>query len=146
MKFQQIKRGKRILALILRKGLDIKGKGRFFTSHDNSLQLGIHKRKRGSEIDPHFHKRIKKIISDVQEALHIQSGKVEINFYDDSGKEVRTEILNIGDTVLLISGGHGFKMLKDSKIIEIKQGPYEGRENDKTYLKLEKAVKHGRSV
>lgn len=32
--------------------------------------------------------------------------------------------------MLLAYGGHGFKMLEDSEIIEVKQGPYAG-ENDK---------------
>ena len=31
-----------------------------------------------------------------------------------------------GDIILLASGGHGFKMIEDSEIIEVKQGPYAG--------------------
>ena len=33
--------------------------------------------------------------------------------------------------VLLAYGGHGFEMLQDSEIIEVKQGPYAG-DQDKT--------------
>jgi hypothetical protein len=32
---------------------------------------------------------------------------------------------------MLLSGGHGFNVLEDSKIIEVKQGPYRGVEEDK---------------
>ena len=32
--------------------------------------------------------------------------------------------MNSGDAIVLMNGGHGFKMLEPSKIIEIKQGPY----------------------
>jgi hypothetical protein len=32
---------------------------------------------------------------------------------------------------LLAAGGHGFEMLEDTEMFEIKQGPYAG-ENDKT--------------
>jgi hypothetical protein len=42
--------------------------------------------------------------------------------------------MNMGDTILLIAGGHGFDILEDSKIIEVKQGPYEGAEQDKKRL------------
>ena len=36
-----------------------------------------------------------------------------------------------GDVILLAYGGHGFEMMEQSEIIEVKQGPYAG-ENDKT--------------
>lgn len=29
-----------------------------------------------------------------------------------------------GDVILLAAGGHGFEMLEDAEMIEIKQGPY----------------------
>jgi hypothetical protein len=58
---------------------------------------------------------------------------VKVAFYDD-GEKIKTTILNMGDTILLISGGHGFDMLEDSKIIEVKQGPYGGMEQDKKLL------------
>ena len=31
-----------------------------------------------------------------------------------------------GDVILLSSGGHGFEMLENSEIIEVKQGPFAG--------------------
>jgi len=40
-------------------------------------------------------------------------------------------ILNAGDVILLASGGHGFKVLDEVEMIEVKQGPYSG-EADKT--------------
>ena len=39
--------------------------------------------------------------------------------------------METGDVVLLAHGGHGFKMLEKSEIIEVKQGPYSD-DNDKT--------------
>jgi hypothetical protein len=40
-------------------------------------------------------------------------------------------VLETGDVILLVSGGHGFEMLEDSEMIEVKQGPYTG-DSDKT--------------
>ena len=37
---------------------------------------------------------------------------------------MESRILNKGDVVLLAYGGHGFEMIEDSEIIEVKQGPY----------------------
>jgi len=120
------------LALILRARFDKEGVN-FVTAEDNPIQLGILKHRQGVKIKPHIHRASAKVINSVQEVLHIEYGRVEVDFYDD-GEKIRTTILNMGDTILLISGGHGFDILEDSKIIEVKQGPYEGVERDKKLL------------
>ena len=120
------------LALILRARFDKEGVN-FVTAEDNPIQLGILKHHQGVKIKPHIHRASTKVIDSVQEVLHIEYGKVEVDFYDD-GEKIKTTILNMGDTILLISGGHGFDMLEDSKIIEVKQGPYGGMEQDKKLL------------
>ena len=43
-------------------------------------------------------------------------------------------MLEAGDVVLLIEGGHGFEVMEDVEMIEVKQGPYAG-EQDKTRFK-----------
>lgn len=125
----------KILALILRSGYEQNGVN-FITSEDNPLQLGVHKQKQGVKIKPHTHRNIPRTIDEVQEVLHIHYGEVEVEFYDAQGRKLRNAILNHGDTILLLSGGHGFNILKDSKIIEIKQGPYYGVGKDKERLNV----------
>ena len=61
----------------------------------------------------------------------IKSGKVRVNFYDENKIYFQSEILNKGDVILLVKGGHGFEMLEQSEMIEIKQGPYVN-DKDKT--------------
>jgi hypothetical protein len=39
--------------------------------------------------------------------------------------------LEAGDVILLVSGGHGFEVIEEVEMIEVKQGPYLG-EHDKT--------------
>lgn len=109
----------------------------FFTSQDNPLQLGILKHPQGHKIKPHLHRNLPRNISVVQEVLHIEYGEVETKFYDASGKELGSVMLNAGDTILLLSGGHGFNILRDSKILEVKQGPYYGVEDDKLKFNTE---------
>jgi cupin fold WbuC family metalloprotein len=133
MSIERVLHKDKLLALIVRE--DVRSEGvNFFTSKENPLQLGVLIHKKGSVIKPHIHKKINVTIADLQEVLHIDYGKVEAYFYDVEGKEIRKALLNEGDTILLISGGHGFKILEDSKIIEIKQGPYRGKEEDKTFF------------
>ena len=49
---------------------------------------------------------------------------------NDSQDYVESRILSEGDVILLAAGGHGFKMIESSEMIEVKQGPYCG-ERDK---------------
>lgn len=119
-----------LIALIVRHDYEVEGTN-FITPGENSLQLGVLEHHSGSRIKPHIHKSISKTITEVQEVLHLECGKVEAEFYGESGEKIGSKVLNAGDTILLLSGGHGFNILEDSKIIEVKQGPYYGVENDK---------------
>ena len=63
--------------------------------------------------------------------LIIKKGKLKVTFYDKNGKSINIQkILNTDDLIILFKGGHGFDVLEDCKIIEIKQGPY-NKKNDK---------------
>ena len=86
-------------------------------------------------IKPHFHINRKKIIKQMSELLIIFSGKLKVFFKNKKKIKSKTVILNNKDMILLISGGHGFKVLKKIEMLEIKQGPFVG-EKDK--IRLEK--------
>ena len=89
------------------------------------------KRPQGDVIQPHLHNAVVRAVQFTQEVLFIKSGTVRVDFYDDHQTYLESRILHQGDVILLARGGHGFKMLEASEIIEIKQGPYTG-EADKT--------------
>ncbi len=122
-----------VFALILRHELSVDGTN-FFTAPNNPIQLGILQHGRGTEIRPHVHRDSTRAITNTQEVLHIEYGKVEASFYNEQAEKVGTSTLNSGDTILLISGGHGFRVLEDARILEVKQGPYYGAEEDKALL------------
>jgi len=122
-----------ILAVIVRQEYEAEGLN-FFTAPENPLQLGVLKHKQGTVIRPHIHQNSVRTIESIQEVVHVAYGKVEVDFYSREGKNVQSSILNVGDTVLLMSGGHGFRMIENSKLWEIKQGPYYGVEADKILL------------
>jgi mannose-6-phosphate isomerase-like protein (cupin superfamily) len=89
---------------------------------------------KGKTIDPHIHKNIERQVFYTQEVLIIKEGKLKVDFFDDKKKYLDSRILSKGDLILLIKGGHGFEVLEDIKMIEVKQGPYLG-ENDKIRFK-----------
>lgn len=102
----------------------------FFTKNNDSQQLGYMNRPEGYMIMPHRHNLIQREVHLTQEVLFIKSGKVRVDFYSNEQKYLESRILYKGDVILLSDGGHGFKMLEPSEIIEVKQGPYCG-EKDK---------------
>ena len=125
--------GEILLALILRTEFNKDGIN-FFTPDNFSQQLGYMKRPTGYIIDPHIHNPVTRKVEYTKEVLFIKSGKVKVDFYDNNKKYLESEILNKGDVILLAYGGHGFKILEEAEIIEVKQGPYAG-EQDKTRFK-----------
>ena len=81
-------------------------------------------------IKPHYHINRRRIIKDMSELLIIFSGKLQVYFYNKKFIRSKSIILNKKDMILLISGGHGFKVLDKLEMLEIKQGPFAG-EKDK---------------
>lgn len=65
-----------------------------------------------------------------QEVLFVKKGILRVDFYDEYEDYLESKDLHAGDIILLISGGHGFQILEEVEMIEVKQGPYAG-ENDK---------------
>lgn len=102
----------------------------FFTEDKDSQQLGYMKRPKDYIIPPHRHNLIPREIHLTQEVLFIKSGIVRVDFYDNNQYYIKSIILKKGDVILLSDGGHGFQILEDAEIIEVKQGPYCG-EHDK---------------
>ena len=67
------------------------------------------------------------------EVLFIRTGKVEVDLYTNEKKFIATRVLNQGDILLLVSGGHGFRMLEETVMVEVKQGPYIGLEEKERF-------------
>jgi hypothetical protein len=46
---------------------------------------------------------------------------------------VATRLLEAGDFVLMVSGGHGFRVVEPTILLEIKLGPYAGPEDKELF-------------
>jgi len=103
----------------------------FFTSNDLSQQLASMSYSAGKVIPAHTHNLVRREVSYSQEALFIRKGKVRVDFYTQQQEYRKSRVLGAGDVILLIAGGHGFEVLEDLNMVEVKQGPYFG-DTDKT--------------
>ena len=127
---ERIDDGGRPLAIILRAAYEPESI-EFLTSQDESLQLGVMRRPKGHVITPHLHKPVERTVQYTYEALYIVRGRVEVTFFNERREVVTRRELAQGDCVMLMTGGHGFRVLEDCKMIEVKQGPYAGTDFDK---------------
>ena len=80
----------------------------------------------GKVIDAHLHNLVHRNVVMTQEVLFIKKGKLRVDFYDNYEDYLESIILDAGDVILLVSGGHGFTVLEEVEMIEVKQGPYSG--------------------
>ena len=127
---ENISHNGQLISVIIRSQYNAEGI-KFFTPDDFSQQLAYMNREKDYVIPPHIHNPVKREVNYTQEVLFIKSGKVRVDYFDDDKNYLESRMLSQGDVVLLSGGGHGFCMLEDSEIIEVKQGPYAG-DRDKT--------------
>ena len=122
---EQIILNDKIYGIIIRAGYHKEGIA-FFTPDDFSQQLGYMNRPEGYVIPPHVHNIVERKVELTQEVLLVKSGKIRVDFYNDDKQYVESRIISTGDVILLAHGGHGFKMIEQSEMIEVKQGPFCG--------------------
>lgn len=86
---------------------------------------------KGHVVPAHSHVNQERTICTTQETLVILSGSVSVDFYRSNREWVARRVLISGDLVVLLSGGHGLTALSPCRLIEVKTGPYYGRNLDK---------------
>jgi len=127
---EEIRLNQEIIAIIIRNEFQEEGL-KFYTPNEFSQQLGYMKHPKGHKITPHIHKLVVREVKFTQEVLFIRRGKVKVDLYSDAKEYFQSVILVTGDLILLAAGGHGFEILEDSEIIEVKQGPFINPKEDK---------------
>lgn len=93
---------------------------------ESNLQVGFVVYAAGGEIARHEHRPLERHIVGTSEVLVIRKGRCEVDIYDEARQLVATRELRTGDILVIVSGGHGFRMLEDTVLLEVKQGPYTG--------------------
>ncbi|NES20650.1 MAG: hypothetical protein F6K41_17395 [Symploca sp. SIO3E6] len=127
---QNIVHNNQILAILIMAEFDEAGI-HFCTPDNFSQQLAYMKHPQGKSIVPHRHNQIRREAFHTQEVLVIKKGKLRVDFYTENQEYLESRILKTGDTILLNQGGHGFEVLEEVEMIEVKQGPFLGN-RDKT--------------
>lgn len=88
------------------------------------LQLLVHKRPKGKHTPAHFHLPKIRVTEKLQECLVVIKGKIRIDLYGPDKKKFKHIFLSAGEVIILMNGGHSVHLVKESEIIEIKNGPF----------------------
>lgn len=127
---EKIEHGGALLALIVRREFAEPGI-HFFTPNELSQQLAFMRHPAGKVIGAHVHNPVTRTVAFTQETLFIRRGRLRVDFFDNDQTYLQSRELRGGDVILLIQGGHGFEVLEELEMFEVKQGPYAG-DADKT--------------
>ena len=136
MKVERIEDGNETLALVVRdedweKGLN------FVSSNEDYLQVGMWWYRKGQELNPHMHLNMPRNVLHTQEIVFIKEGHIRADIYTEQEEFFKSVELKKGDTIILLNGGHGYEILEDNtKVLEVKNGPYVGADKDRKRIQL----------
>ncbi len=105
----------------------------FLTPPAFSFQLGFVVYPAQGEIVRHLHHPIERQVKGTSEVLIVKKGRCQIDIFSDEQQLVVTRELRTGDIILMVGGGHGFRMLEDTVLLEVKQGPYTGEDEKERF-------------
>jgi hypothetical protein len=114
-----------VLAFVIRAAVAAE-RTSFFTADDANLQAGFVVYPAGGRVQPHIHMPLTRTVVGTAELLIVRKGRCFVDIYTDDRALVASHELAAGDAVLSLGGGHGFRMLEDTVLLELKQGPYVG--------------------
>lgn len=112
-----------LLAIIVRETAGVEGV-HFVTPDDLQQQVAVMGRPADYVIPAHTHLPVPRSLRGTQEVLIVKSGEMEVSVFDANRSLVAQELIRQGDILILVSGGHGFRVLSDCEFVEVKQGPY----------------------
>jgi hypothetical protein len=131
--FQIIKDEQNVYAYIVRASTDIQGVN-FVTPDENNFQLATSEYTSEQKVKAHVHLSQDRVVKDTQECIFIVKGETEVTIYSDKTTVHSKHSLTTGDVILFVSGGHGMTFSKNTRLVEVKQGPYFGFDKDKELI------------
>ena len=106
-----------------------------FLSDDNDfIQVGTWNYKKGQVLLLHYHNKFERTALRTSECVFVFKGKIECNLHSEDGEFIETIIVNAGEFIVNLSQAHESKILEDTIVLEVKNGPYFGPEKDRTRI------------
>ena len=126
-----------ILAIVIR-GEDWEEGLNFISSEEDYQQVGIWGYNKGKKLTPHIHLIKPREVLRTQEVVFVKEGRIQADIYTEKEKFLKSVELKKGDAIILLNGGHGYEILEDNtKVLEVKNGPYVGADKDRKRINFE---------
>lgn len=104
----------------------------FFSEDDDFIQVGMWGYDAGKHLQAHIHNVVPRQIDRTQEVICVLTGRVQCTVFDESEQRVEQVVLEAGDVLILLRGGHSYDILEDgTQVLEVKNGPYPGPDVDR---------------
>jgi hypothetical protein len=129
---ETITAGGQILCYLIR-GTFQPDKTAFITEPNARQQVGFIVYGQGGVIARHTHRSLERHLVGMSEVLVVRAGLCEMDIYNDQHEVVVTRSLRAGDVAVMVGGGHGFRVLEDTVLLEVKQGPYLGEQDKELF-------------
>lgn len=97
----------------------------YFTLPKRSLQVAFHKYAEKRETNTHPPIFGKRVVAKNTEFVYIIKGSAVVYFSDKKGNRLATKHLKEDDGIMIIGAGHKFIFNKNTKALEVKQGPFQ---------------------
>lgn len=110
----------------------------FLTDESSYIQVGTWSYEKNKLLEAHYHNYFERSSFRTQEVVIVIEGSIKCNIYTEEGKEVQSLTLQKGEFIIQFDGVHEYEILENTKVIEIKNGPYFGPEKDRTRINVRK--------
>lgn len=108
---------------------------KFFSPDGDYQQVGTWGYGAGKTLLAHSHNEVPRTVPWTQEVLYVRAGRIRAEIFDTRDARVATLEACAGDILVLLRGGHGYRILEDgTQVLEIKNGPYVGADADRRRL------------
>ena len=104
----------------------------FLTNDESFIQVGTWNYKKDKIVDEQFHNYFKRSSYRKQEVVYVVQVKIKCNIYEENTSYIDSAIVESGMMVVQYKGVHEYEMIEDSKVLEVKNGPYYGPDQDRT--------------
>jgi len=86
----------------------------------------------GKQLQAHVHRDVPRTATLTQEAVVVMQGRMRADVFDDARNLLTEVVIEAGECMVFLRGGHGYEILDDNtRVLEIKNGPFLGVEADK---------------
>ena len=108
----------------------------FLTNDDSFVQVGTWKYEKGKILDAHYHNTFERKSYITQEVVLVLEGTIICNLYTTDGEFIASEEIKQNQLIIQFQGVHEYEIMDNSKVLEIKNGPYFGPDKDRTRVNI----------